>query len=85
MITSLSNAKVKLVRGLQSRRSVRYREKLLVAEGTRLVQEALLAAPICLSYGRLGQHPGRGCHVGIFGRVGRSRSTGQRQSDGWLY
>jgi len=43
MITSLSNAKVKLVRGLQSRRSVRYREKLMVAEGTRLVQEALLA------------------------------------------
>ena len=41
MITSLANAKVKLVRGLQSRRRIRYREKRLVTEGTRLVQDAL--------------------------------------------
>jgi TrmH family RNA methyltransferase len=43
MITSLSNPKIKLVQGLQSRRRTRYREQRLVAEGTRLVQEALTA------------------------------------------
>ena len=43
MITSFANAKVKLVRGLQSRRRVRHREGRLVAEGTRLAQEALAA------------------------------------------
>jgi TrmH family RNA methyltransferase len=43
MITSLSNPKVKLVQGLQSRRRTRYRKERMVAEGTRLVQEALTA------------------------------------------
>jgi TrmH family RNA methyltransferase len=43
MITSLSNAKIKLVQGLQSRRRARYREERMIAEGTRLVQEALTA------------------------------------------
>lgn len=43
MITSLSNPKVKLVQNLQARRRVRHRQRLLVAEGTRLVQEALAA------------------------------------------
>lgn len=41
MITSLSNPKVKLIQGLQGRRRLRHREGLLVAEGTRLVQEAV--------------------------------------------
>ncbi len=43
MITSLSNPKIKLVQGLQGRRRTRCREERLVAEGTRLVQEALTA------------------------------------------
>lgn len=43
MITSLSNPKVKLVQGLQARRRFRHRQGLLVAEGTRLVQDALAA------------------------------------------
>jgi TrmH family RNA methyltransferase len=43
MITSPANPKVKLVRGLQTRRRLRYREKLLVAEGARLVQDAMIA------------------------------------------
>jgi TrmH family RNA methyltransferase len=46
MITSLSNPKVKWVQGLQSRRRTRYREERLVAEGTRLVQEALTAGMV---------------------------------------
>lgn len=43
MITSLSNPRVKLIQGLQSRRRTRYREGLWVAEGTRLMQEAAAA------------------------------------------
>ena len=41
MITSLTNNRVKLVRGLQSHRRIRHREKRLVVEGTRLVEEAM--------------------------------------------
>ena len=41
MITSLNNDKVKYVRALQSRRRVRQRERCLVLEGTRLVEEAV--------------------------------------------
>ncbi len=41
MITSPANPRVRLVRGLQARRKVRYREQRLVAEGARLVHEAL--------------------------------------------
>lgn len=41
MITSLTNNRVKLVRGLQSHRRIRHREQRLVVEGTRLVEEAM--------------------------------------------
>jgi TrmH family RNA methyltransferase len=43
MITSLANPKVKLVASLQSSRRARYRESQFVIEGTRLVQDALIA------------------------------------------
>jgi TrmH family RNA methyltransferase len=43
VITSLANPKVKLIAGLQSTRRVRYRERQFVVEGTRLVQDALVA------------------------------------------
>lgn len=43
MITSLKNEKVKTVRALQRRRRVRQRERLLVFEGVRLVEEAIRA------------------------------------------
>jgi TrmH family RNA methyltransferase len=43
VITSLANPKVKLVASLQSNRRARYREGRFVVEGTRLVQDALLA------------------------------------------
>lgn len=43
MISSLSNKKVRLVQSLQARSRVRYRERRLVVEGTRLVQEGLTA------------------------------------------
>jgi TrmH family RNA methyltransferase len=43
VITSLANSRVKLVRALQTRRRVRYHKERLVAEGTRLVREALTA------------------------------------------
>jgi TrmH family RNA methyltransferase len=43
MITSLTNEKVKYVRALQSRRRVRQRERRLVFEGVRLVEEAVRA------------------------------------------
>lgn len=39
MITSTDNARVKMVRSLQTRRRVRQREKSLVFEGVRLVEE----------------------------------------------
>lgn len=43
MITNPGNSQVKLVRGLQKRRRMRYREQLLVVEGTRLVHDALVS------------------------------------------
>ena len=43
MITSLQNDKVRYVRALQSRRRVRRRERRLVLEGVRLVEEAVRA------------------------------------------
>jgi TrmH family RNA methyltransferase len=43
MITSLRNEKVRAIQALQSRRKVRQRERRLVFEGTRLVEEALRA------------------------------------------
>ena len=43
MITSLNNDKVKAVRALQHRRRVRQRERQLVFEGVRLVEEAVHA------------------------------------------
>jgi TrmH family RNA methyltransferase len=43
MITSLRNDKVKYVRALQSRRRTRQRERRLVFEGVRLVEEAVRA------------------------------------------
>jgi len=52
MITSLKNDKVKYVRALQSRRRVRQRERHLVFEGVRLVEEAVRAgvSPAFLFY-----------------------------------
>ena len=43
MITSASNAKIKLVRALQTRRGEREAERLFVVEGTRLAEEAVRA------------------------------------------
>ena len=41
MISSFTNQKVKLVRALQTQRRVRYRQKMLVVEGARLLADAL--------------------------------------------
>lgn len=43
MISSVANPKIKLVRNLQARRSVRQAERLFVVEGVRLVEEAARA------------------------------------------
>ena len=43
MITSLANPKLKLVRNLQARRSLREAERLFVVDGVRLVEEAVRA------------------------------------------
>jgi TrmH family RNA methyltransferase len=49
MITSSSNARIKWVRALQTRRRARQRESAYVIEGVRLVREALAAkAPVKL-------------------------------------
>ena len=52
MITSLENDKVRHVRGLQTRRRLRQRERQTVFEGLRLVEEALRAgcAPAFVLY-----------------------------------
>jgi TrmH family RNA methyltransferase len=57
VITSRANEKVRLVRRLQEQRKTRERERLFVAEGTRLVEEAAAAAVkarMILHDGRLG-------------------------------
>ena len=53
MITSLSNEKVKFVRRLQAQKAFRQRERRLVLEGVRLVEEAVRAgiAPELVLYG----------------------------------
>jgi TrmH family RNA methyltransferase len=43
MITSFANPKIKLVRNLQAKRSLREAERLFVVEGVRLVEEAARA------------------------------------------
>jgi len=57
IITSKANEKIRLIRGLQEQRKIREREKLFVAEGTRLAEEAAAAglrARMILHDGRLG-------------------------------
>ncbi|MBN1440642.1 MAG: RNA methyltransferase [Anaerolineales bacterium] len=57
IITSKANEKVRLIRRLQDQRKIREREKLFVAEGTRLVEEAAAAgarARMILHDGHLG-------------------------------
>jgi TrmH family RNA methyltransferase len=57
IITSRTNDKVRLIRLLQEQRKIRERERLFVAEGTRLVEEAAGAgvkARMILHDGRLG-------------------------------
>ncbi|MGB7538290.1 MAG: RNA methyltransferase [Anaerolineales bacterium] len=57
IITSRTNDKVRLIRLLQEQRKIREREKLFVAEGTRLVEEAAAAgvkARLILHDDRLG-------------------------------
>jgi TrmH family RNA methyltransferase len=57
IISSKANEKIRLVRLLQEQRKIREREKLFVAEGTRLVEEAAAAgarARMILHDGRLG-------------------------------
>jgi RNA methyltransferase, TrmH family len=57
MITSKSNETIRLVRALQSQRKTRERERLFVAEGIRLVEEALESSSAVrwvLHSGRLG-------------------------------
>ncbi len=57
IITSRTNEKVRLIRLLQEQRRIRERERLFVAEGTRLVEEAAAAgvkARMILHDGRLG-------------------------------
>jgi TrmH family RNA methyltransferase len=53
MITSLSNEKVKFIRRLQAQKAFRQRERRLVLEGVRLVEEAVRAgiAPDLVLYG----------------------------------
>jgi TrmH family RNA methyltransferase len=57
MIESKSNAKIRLIRELQQQRKARERERLFVAEGVRLVEEAAAAgvrARLILHDGHLG-------------------------------
>jgi TrmH family RNA methyltransferase len=57
IITSKANEHIRLIRLLQEQRKIRERERLFVAEGTRLVEEAAAAGPrarIILHDGRLG-------------------------------
>jgi TrmH family RNA methyltransferase len=57
IITSRANEKIRQIRRLQSQRKSRERERLFVAEGTRLVEEAAAAgvkARMILHDGRLG-------------------------------
>jgi TrmH family RNA methyltransferase len=58
IITSKANGKIRLIRQLQEQRKIRERERLFVAEGARLVEEAAAAgirARTILHDGRLGE------------------------------